>query len=473
MKSLSDVLGALLVSVALVVLGAIPLFIGQEKIFYLTVGAFIVLAFTLSRNARLFILVAFLPLASVQIIRGIGLYRLYDLLFVILFIEGILLVDLFRWRRIPVLGWPAAMFIAFLPSLVNVEQLGISLAALLQFAIVTLTAAGVYYYLVESRYDRLIFYLSAFFVIEAAVTGAIGILQALRSSLFVKFVSGRVYFAPFGDANYYATYLLTAFAIGIALVFIQRTLTGRLLLSGSVGVIAVAIIATLSRSGWLTFVLIVLLYAIYFFVSQKGSRKIIGFAVLASVVAIIGLVVFTNIGGRLVDLMNLSTRAERALTGKDTSFEQRRKIIEVTWRAIKSNPIVGVGFGNFERAFNSYRGSLLSTESSRSVHNTPLRIFAETGIVGLIPSLLFVWFLFTYLWKAHSAVETFDAKVFLFGLIVALASFLMMSMTLDQLAGNEFWVITGIALAASTKALQGRSILGRGVGSASITSIST
>jgi len=109
-----------------------------------------------------------------------------------------------------------------------------------------------------------------------------------------------------------------------------------------------------------------------------------------------------------------------------------------------------LGFGAFEESFNQYRGSYTELGSARAAHNTPLRVLAETGIVGGAAFMIFVLALSTRLVKAILHTRDNLSKTVQFSLAAGLAAYSFMSLTLDQLCEAHVWVIVGIALAAAS-----------------------
>jgi len=112
-----------------------------------------------------------------------------------------------------------------------------------------------------------------------------------------------------------------------------------------------------------------------------------------------------------------------------------------------SAPIIGVGFGTFEKTYDWFKGGYLSTGNERSAHNTALRLFAETGLIGLLTALAFVGSLLIagirFLRTRREDPEWF----MVFSLVLSLVSFFMMSLTLDQMFEPHFWITAGIVLA--------------------------
>jgi len=431
-------------------LGLAALFLVKE--FHIALGflALAVLFASVKTQVRLMLLVALLPLAhagiGIQSFGGFGLYDIYAGLFLLFFLWRIVVRDLMMIGRFPVLHLTIPMLLFFLPSLLSTSAMSESLKALLQFVASALTAAGVYYLLREENDDALYKRLLTLLVLVATAVSMYGIYEASTTSL-VRILTGRVYFSLFEDVNYYASYLLMALALSGGLALASKTLAARLTFAGSTAILTVTVVATVSRSALAVLAVLVVAFAAFMFLSQQGAKRFVGFAILLGFVGALGVVLTTDMGSKLVDLFTLSRRVESVVGGKDASIGQRLTILGVTQRMIQENPVIGVGFGAFEKTFDTYQEGDLSTGLGRSAHNTALRIIAETGVVGFVPSLIFIGALLFYLTRALLRVQVGSDQVLMFALLSSLCSFLLMSLTLDQLFEPHFWVGCGIAVA--------------------------
>jgi len=75
----------------------------------------------------------------------------------------------------------------------------------------------------------------------------------------------------------------------------------------------------------------------------------------------------------------------------DEAFFQRLQLIKTAWLMIQTTPLVGVGLNNFIVRLPDFWQMTGFTYWLQPVHNIFLLIMAETGLVGL---LIFLWFLF-------------------------------------------------------------------------------
>jgi O-antigen ligase len=77
----------------------------------------------------------------------------------------------------------------------------------------------------------------------------------------------------------------------------------------------------------------------------------------------------------------------------EQSVSARYGLIALGFLAMKSNPVIGYGWDNF----SSYSGNVWGL----SVHNFPLQVFTETGVLGLITYFLMIGYIF---WRVISQI---------------------------------------------------------------------
>jgi O-antigen ligase len=386
---------------------------------------------------------------------GFGLFDLYAIFFILLFVlrkfyEGL------RFDRVPVLGWTAIMLVAFIPSLLNTKHYGVSLLGFLRFMYPIMLAWALYDTVLQQRSAKLIRMILFVFVIETVLIGLYGIYDAYANRpLFSAFI-GRIQFGLFSEVNYYASYLILAVPLAYSLMLAEQKRWLKLLFLSALASLFFAVMLTVSRSAMAILLVVIIIYTFYMFRKLTGIKKFFSIVLLAALLSGVGWMVFTETGRKTVDVIALVHRVQSALSGRDPSFEQRLTILAVGGRMIVEHPLIGVGFGTFEEIFNDYQRGNLSTLGARSAHNTPLRMLAETGIIGFFAGSIFILSLFRYLYQGLQTAGSVYWKTTLFGLIVTMVSLLLSSLALDQLCDPPFWVVTALALVTATLAREGK-----------------
>jgi O-antigen ligase len=402
-------------------------------------------------TVRVLILIALLPLAHAGIgldfLPGFGVYNIYSFLVILLFVLSVPLKFPGNISRVPVLHLSVLMLLSFIPSILMTVDLTETIKAFFNLTSNILVAYAVFIILSESKSAKVYEWASKVFIFVAVGVSIYGIYQTLTSASVFALFTGRAYFRMFGDVNYYSSYLLMAFSLTMGYVFRNTRLMKKIPYILGLFVLTTAIIATVSRSALLTLIFMILMFMGYLFVYQQGSRKFISMAVIVVFIAIIGAFLFTDIGSQVIDLFTLSQRLQTVVEGRDTSLGQRMTILNIGWEMTRSSPIVGVGFGAFEKTFNAFQGARLTTGLERSAHNTLVRIFAETGIIGLIGSMVFLSALLYKILYAIFRCKDYNSRIALYAMFGAIASFLVMCITLDMLFEPHFWVVAGMTLA--------------------------
>lgn len=148
-----------------------------------------------------------------------------------------------------------------------------------------------------------------------------------------------------------------------------------------------ALLATLSRSAWLaTAVAFPLVCGWSVARGPEFRRPILGAALGAAVVLLSGGWLFAEpIAARLAPLLHAtSTGIGAAVRGLAAAEWERLEMVDLALRTIRAHPIVGIGAGTFPLAMLTAGTST----SPQYVHNVPLLLAAEVGVVG---GCLWLW----------------------------------------------------------------------------------
>lgn len=143
---------------------------------------------------------------------------------------------------------------------------------------------------------------------------------------------------------------------------------------------------THTRSVWLSFVVCLLIWALY---SQRRTTRVVIVSVLIA-------------GMLLISVLNMENfLSENRSKGGLTDTEPillRIGLAQMTWEMVKDFPLFGVGFGHFRDFAPGYArdpsSPYFAFGSTALEHNNLLSIVAETGIVGLV---LYAFLIFSIL----------------------------------------------------------------------------
>ncbi len=238
-------------------------------------------------------------------------------------------------------------------------------------------------------------------MISAVLVGLYGILQrffpALSQWWIVNGFLGRI-FSTLGQPNYLADYIVLVFPL-----FFWKYLTSRRwylwLLLGSIPFLA--LLWTLSRSGFLGLLSAFLFFGIVYSLWGSHRKWIAGFLLVPLTFGILFLGVNIRAHLRGTGDLNIWPSAQTSslisrlvVTGESArSLESRFIIWPPTWKKILERPIFGYGLDTYTLAFASATPKeLLVAEDINSyadrAHNIVLDTMMESGIVGLIAILV-------------------------------------------------------------------------------------
>jgi O-antigen ligase len=173
----------------------------------------------------------------------------------------------------------------------------------------------------------------------------------------------------------------------------------QLVLIAALPLMALAVVATLTRSTWL---------------GLLASAAVVGYVQLPThwrlplftIAALGGVLIAAATWNDMIGLQREGTASE-----SEHSVDQRKSFAYVSWQMFKDHPVFGVGFGRFydrKLPYLSDRSQDFELDSLRTLHhhNTLLSLVTETGMVGLAA---FVALLAAWARSASSLVR--DAKL--------------------------------------------------------------
>jgi putative inorganic carbon (HCO3(-)) transporter len=232
----------------------------------------------------------------------------------------------------------------------------------------------------------------------------------------------------------------------------NRNLSGQqvLITSGyafAAGLICLGVIISWSRGAWLGFGLSMLVFVIA--IPRRWWQSIL---ILVIVISVVGLLWASGrLPATIVDRINSATAeifAFNDVRGVDTTPENFAVVERLAhWQAAldmaRSNWWLGVGFGNYEIAYEDYR--LIGWKISLGhAHNYYLNVLAETGIIGLSAYLTLWSGIFWLTLRARNHPDM-SARLIAVGLLGTWTYLAIHSLT-DNLYVNNLFLHLGIML---------------------------
>lgn len=178
----------------------------------------------------------------------------------------------------------------------------------------------------------------------------------------------------FGNPNDMALNMVTFLPLAIVLMLQRARPSWRLLGLFGAGAMALAVVFSKSRGGTVGMIamIVVLVY------QMRRLKPEVAVAVLAALIVAVPFLP-SSFTERMASIFD----AEQDPTG---SREARKTLLKEGWRAYLSNPITGLGAGQFTNYNPDGR-----VEAWRQTHNAPLQVASELGTAGLALFLFLVW----------------------------------------------------------------------------------
>ena len=249
--------------------------------------------------------------------------------------------------------------------------------------------------------------------------------------------------ASYNDFAWYLTFMLP---ISLSLLFSRirgsyKLICGLTLVAG-MG----ALICTLSRAGWSSFVVAALIVLLLNFSKTKGKTGLNNFA--TSIVAI--LIVVSVIGTVKPQFLNIVNR--RVLSDDYDAAYSRIPQMQVASNIIRANPVLGIGINNYTEVMDQYDTTdvKLTSITRHQVHNIFLQVAAEMGVAGLA---IFIWLIFVVYKEGLSYIRSSEDPMsnVVVGIIGGITAFLIHGLVDAASLGNHlfliFWFFTGMVIA--------------------------
>lgn len=258
----------------------------------------------------------------------------------------------------------------------------------------------------------------------------------LDTSMFSD-IEGRVV-STFDNPNVLAEYLIMLLPFALALLLISKKAWPRIGSAVLLAVIAACVVFTWSRGAWLGIMIgLAVLLLIY-------SKKVMSFFIVCLLgVPFLPFVLPSSISSRLFSIGNLA----------DTSTSYRVSIWKGTLKMLSDYWFSGIGVSPdaFSKIYPDY--SLPGIEAAPHSHNLYLQIWTETGILGLLIFLVFVFLLLRscFTFYSHKNYERTPMKLMSMACMSGIIAVLAQGMT-DHIWYNyrvfaAFWLMAGLLCA--------------------------
>lgn len=250
--------------------------------------------------------------------------------------------------------------------------------------------------------------------------------------------------ATFADPNNFARYLSIAMALAAGLILTTgpRRQTVWLALP-MLGVSAMGIVATASRSGWIALILVTFLVVMMAPIARYTKFRLVAMSAGGLAVMITLL------------LLQGGTDAERvkSLTSGVTLLGQRSFLIRAGWEMWKDSPLIGVGSGNYQNSLiMSYLWAIPSWAEVSLSHTSVISILAELGIVGISLFVLVLTRIAVAITRAYHATRDRYNRLLIGWCAAALIGILFQSQSEGRLLDEPYlWLVLAVFVALETR----------------------
>jgi len=308
-------------------------------------------------------------------------------------------------------------------------------------------------------------------IIIGFLFGIYGILQynGIDFLFWIGNVERGKVFGLFGNAGYFAEYLILPLPIAISLFLVSKNKTIKILLLIGILIMASTIALTFTRTSYLSLVISFIFMLLLFAISRRkrlfNENKIIFIIILTAMVIIVSLFVIpTSLNEKGTVLSTIKERVSISQLGSEFTTGRRAAIWKYTILMIKDYPLLGSGIGSFQYNSLRYQAKFFDQGDNRALypygvadktHNEYLQLAAELGIIGLI---IFIWLIFAYFYYGLKILkrekERYKQGVII-GLMGSVMAFLIDSIFWFPLhhsfTSSLFWLCLGLLVVMGLK----------------------
>jgi O-antigen ligase len=247
-------------------------------------------------------------------------------------------------------------------------------------------------------------------------------------------------FSSFGQPNYLACWLLMILPLSAYLIYILKNKWLKLIVILSFIVELIALFSTGSRSAFLIFFIVSLVWLAWFLLSEKKYTKKHFWITTASIAALFLIFIST------LFIIN-PTRITELTDFKKGSVSVRLTLWDSGFKAFLKKPLFGYGLENQKEVYVKYYEpdwaiyARPNTYSDRA-HNLILDTLMTSGLIGLAALVVLLWWVFKNLLKSYQQNNKFSAFI-----IWSLATYLLVLMFNFSITVTNIYFFLMVALA--------------------------
>ncbi len=374
------------------------------------------------------------------------------------------LIVIRQWRgMVDKTDWAMGVYLlCCCSSLIGAKYPGIGAAKLIYYSV-----TGIYMFYIAQSFDAATLYKILRWV--AWFSGCVAIYGVVSYLVGTDFLWDRwrdathYYGGPYrlsstlGNPMFLGGFICLTAPILVGEIFVARVNLYRALVFVGVMAMAISLMLTVTRSAW---VAAVFMTALWLGLCRYPCRAVqIGIGVVASVL-LLAPVVSLSVPEKITQTTEyIGNRIGSTGLDNDTIW-LRLKMLEIGATEIVSQPLLGLGFGNFtrvfverhQRAYESYQRTFrtdTSISKDHSLENMYLMFTVETGLVSLGAMLFFLYKRLACLRHVFSVTEDRQQLLALLAIFIGVCGFLLQILAWDGLNQPAtrilFWSLLGTA----------------------------
>ncbi|MFD2446712.1 O-antigen ligase family protein [Bacillus sp. CGMCC 1.16607] len=321
------------------------------------------------------------------------------------------------------------------------------------------------------------------FAASVIIVGLFGVLQYVfnfslnKAGLYaLKEAKGRVD-STFVNPNYYSAflnYIIPMFLLMAVAYFKDKK--AQLLMFAFYAIFVINVILTYTRAAWVTMVCAGILLVIL--MPKQFTKNLFKIHILISILVLVTIVYFmpdvqSRTGSAVFAIQKLLPKDSKIaeFVGdnvenpdeldpdemEENSTTNRAVVSRVTlwktgWVMLRDNPVLGVGMGNYYARYKEYVTKYPELDighDAYSVHNSYLKVGAETGFLGLVSFLLIYILYFLTIIKLYFK-QNLIGRVMAVGLFVGSVCYMVQNLSnniifIPQL-NVVFWLTAGLVM---------------------------
>ncbi|GAB4501963.1 MAG: hypothetical protein Fur0035_15080 [Anaerolineales bacterium] len=249
---------------------------------------------------------------------------------------------------------------------------------------------------------------------------------------------------PYNSPNVFAQIMVALIPLALERLFAERNWLLKLLAGVSVAMIALAVIFTFSRSGFISLALAV---GIFLLMRRTQFGTYVLLAALALALISFAPAQYTDRLSTLTDLFSSPTAVQT-----EYSFRGRASEAMVGWMMFLDHPLLGVGAKNYAVYYQAYSRQLGidPRAENRSAASLYIEIAAEEGLMGIVVFSILIFSVYSGLNSARRTFERLkkpDMVSMTVAVAISMTVYLSSALFINSAYPRPFWILVGLSLA--------------------------